>query len=209
MFEPFSPQKSGVPLTPPKTPEKLAPLGEKLLSGKSLQKSPSLKGQLNFDQFISTSKPLASPQLPIEPNQVKLDQIEEAIGLLECGNRLLSKSAYVNSLCPPLRGQEIQLFAEERHCALTMLAAKGALPEGKAALGERAKQLALACLKNLTEPRYFEPPENIAPILSFYMQIHPQVDYQEIRETMDYLETCYEGGLDRYPNYRELKRSLK
>ncbi len=228
MLEPASPLKTGTPPAPPKTPEKLGPLGEKLLKGKSLQKSPSLKGQLNFDQFLGRPKalPPAGPKEPDGPpgalnNINKLNhnlisakpsveprQVEEAIGVVERGNRLLTQSSYINSLRAPLGSPQLQAFAEQRHRALTLLGKVGTGPNLEPVLGEEARQLALDCLKNLTDPQYYEPPENIAPILGFYIQTYPQVSYQDMMDTMEYLETCYEDGLERYPNYRELKRAL-
>ncbi|WP_303673608.1 hypothetical protein [Vampirovibrio chlorellavorus] len=219
MLEPASPRKTGTPPIPPKTPEKLGPLGEKLLKGKSLQKSASLKGQLNFDQFIRTAKPLphAGPVASAGPDRVPLDveksvepgQVAEALSILERGNRHLTKSSNINSLRAPLESPELQLFAQQRHGALTLLAQAGNwAPRESLNLYEQAGQLAWACLKNLTDPQYFEPPENIAPILDFYIQTHPQVTYGDLQETMNYLETCYEGGLERYANYRELKQAV-
>lgn len=218
MLEPASPLRTGATPAPPRTPEKLGPLGEKLLKGKSLQKSASLKGQLNFDQFIRTSKALlcAGQMETAGPDRVPLDsdksvqpgQVEEALGILDRGNRLLTKSSNINSLRAPLGSPELQEFAEQRHRALTLLGNAGSWANPESSLGERAGQLARACLKNLTDPQYFEPPENIAPILNFYIQTHPQVSYGDIQETMNYLETCYEGGLERYPNYRELKQAV-
>ena len=108
-----------------------------------------------------------------------------------------------------MRDNKLQAFADKRHRAFNLLEKIGTLPNLEAPLGEQARQLAQACLKNLTEPQFFEPPENIAPIINFYIQTHPQTTYEAFKETLDYLETCYEGGLEGHQNYRELRQSLQ